>query len=240
MNAITVCVEYHDFLARTLPSNAGHFEQVLVITTAQDHKTQEVVREVKNASCFTTNAFYRDGCEFNKGAAIEDAIDFLGREGWIALIDADTLLPRATSFKAITPGNLYLAQRRLCPSLDKFRFHRVKRKSEWPISEECLYLGGYFQLFHACDPVLAQKPWYPTGWRHAGGPGPEFIEKWAPGRRHYFPWHVTHIGPPRENWFGRVTRWPNGDLPREHRPREKRMAQLALDRERCGLVKERV
>ena len=66
---LSICVDFADILALTLPRNARHFKNILVVTSPDDHATADVVKSVKNASLFTTDAFYRDGAVFNKGLA---------------------------------------------------------------------------------------------------------------------------------------------------------------------------
>jgi hypothetical protein len=88
MIGLTVCVDYGDLLAVTLPRNARGFERVVVATTEADRATLDIVADVPNAVAFTTDAFTRDGATFNKGLAIEEAIEFFGREslGWLCLL----------------------------------------------------------------------------------------------------------------------------------------------------------
>ena len=47
MNAIITCVNYADYLRRTLPLNLRHFERVLVVTTAEDEATRRMVAEIR-------------------------------------------------------------------------------------------------------------------------------------------------------------------------------------------------
>lgn len=234
MNAITTCVDYHDYLELTLPWNAAHFETVLVVSTEEDTKTAAVVEKVKNATLWTTNAFYRNESDFNKAMAIEDGLDILKREGWIASVDADVMIPKNVKLSCMLPGRLHLARRRFCTE--------PPPQSDWtkyPISDELLNLGGYFAIFHAQDPVFAQRPWFPTEYRHAGI-GEYFNAKWDDIR--YFDWSVLHLGKPRENWFGRATKFLDGTSVGGPavRWRRQRMARLDADRLACGDVKEKV
>lgn len=203
LNGITVCVDYADRLAITLPWNAQHFGRVVVVTTAADQATHAVVDAVSNASCFLTDAFYRHGANFNKGLAVEEGFDALGREGWIVVWDADTLMPARMDLGPIKSGHLYAPARRMCPDV------RPVPESEWsqfPIHPDFDWgeWGGYFQLFHADDPVLADRPWYGIAWRHAGGCDSEFAFKWPAGRlRRIRTFEVCHLGEPGVNWCGR-------------------------------------
>jgi glycosyltransferase involved in cell wall biosynthesis len=95
ITAVIVCVEYDDLLAITLPHNRPFFDQVIVVTTPEDVRTQAIC-VANNAKCLTTRVFYERGAAFNKGAALERGFDLAGREGWFAVMDADILIPKGS------------------------------------------------------------------------------------------------------------------------------------------------
>lgn len=239
MIAITVSVEFHDFLERSLPWNAPRFDEMLVVTAPDDKKTADVVRQTKNASLFTTNAFYRQGSMFNKGWALDEAIDFLDTDSWICCLDADTLIPQDVDFADydLYPGEIHLAQRRQCESLAEWDGRT--NWDQWPLLNDMLFTAGCFQLFHTQDPVLAQRPRYPIEWTDAGGSDTDFIAKWEPRQRKYFPWYCLHIGPLKENWCGRVTAYPDNTYPAERGPRLRKMLTLAQEQREFGDAKRK-
>jgi len=210
---ITVCVDYHDVLAITLPRNLAHVERALVVTSPDDLRTQEVAVSA-GAEVYCTDAFYRRGAHFNKGAAIEEGFDALGREGWILHLDSDCLLPARADFGRLDSGFLYGARRRMLPTVadyhDSLDWRRLR---EIPAERQHKYMGGYFQLFHAGDPALRRRPWYPTNWKHAGGSDSEFSWKWPRSRWRWMPFEVLHIGPDAINWCGRAVPFADGTLP---------------------------
>jgi len=237
MKAIIVCVDYWDYLKVTLPWNKEHFSRIVVVTSHEDRRTQQVVKAIGSAECWVTNAFYRDGHPFNKGRAIEEAFDVLGREGWFCQLDADVLIPKDADLNdGVEIGRLYLAKRRLGPELDQW--HEHTDWSKWPEIDQRLYQSGCLQVFHSDDVVLARRPWYPCHWKHAGGSDIEFIEKWPIWHRRYYTWDVLHLGPVRENWWGRHTPFPNGALPAGAKWSRHRMAKMDADRMCCGYAKE--
>lgn len=199
MKAITVCVDYADRLSLTLPWNFVHFQEVLVITSPGDAETEGVVKSVPNARLYRTDAFYRNGADFNKGLAIEEGFDVLGRDGWICHLDADVALPRRMDLPELDPQRLYLCRRRLADTVTVV----PADWGEYEIQEEELHHPGYFQLFHSDARVLQNRPWYPVDWRHAGGSDTEFNEKWAGRQRVCLPFEVLHLGRPFQNWCGR-------------------------------------
>lgn len=203
VKGIVICVEYDDLLEITLPRNARHLTEILVVTAPGDRRTVEVVRSVPAARCLVTDAFYRRGAKFNKGAAMEEGFTALGRDGWILVWDADIILPDSLRFDGLDPAKLYGANRRILD--DPRRWHPdFKDWSDLPLSEETGY-PGYFQLFNAAAPPIATRPWYDVTYTHAGGGDGYFQSRWNPAMKERLPFEVLHLGPRDTNWFGRVS-----------------------------------
>jgi hypothetical protein len=201
VNGVVVSVEFEDLLALTLWYNHHHFEQVLVVSSPGDVGTRAVAERYDNARLFTTDAFYRNGAYFNKGAAIELALRVLGNCGWILLWDADILMPKEMKLE-VEPGYLYSPHRRLVKDPRVWTI-----KDDWtryPMIGDCEF-AGYFQLFHTDDPVLKQRPWYPTGWNNASGCDTEFQNKWPADHKIRLPFEVLHLGSISGNWCGRCS-----------------------------------
>jgi len=196
MRGLVVCVNYDDYLAITLPANARHMTEIVVVTTPADTATHAVVATVPSARCYKTNAFYRNSAKFNKGAAIEEAFTALGREGWILVWDADTLLPDELPLQGIKPACLYGAKRRLCEGAIPVDWHTL------PLSTEAGH-PGYFQLFHAS--ALQKRPWYGVESPHAGIGDAQFQNHWRTEDKRWLPMEVLHLGPRDTNWFGRAS-----------------------------------
>lgn len=93
MRAILVSVDYGDVLALTLPHNRHHFSDVMVVTAPRDAETIDAA-EAAGARIFLTESFWEGGADFNKFRALEQGLDAFGREGWLAIMDADVLWPR--------------------------------------------------------------------------------------------------------------------------------------------------
>lgn len=223
MNGIVISVDYGDLLNITLPRNAPHFEKVLVVSTAHDHETAAVVAGVPNAELFVTDAFYRSGAAFNKGRAMEEGFDVLGRAGWMTIFDADTLFPGVMFDAPMVPGHLYSSWRRLlldpqdwCEDLDWGRLPR-KREAEF---------AGFLQIFHADDPVLRSQPWYGIDWTHAGGCDSDFQKKWPDPRKIRLDFDVLHIGEPDSNWVGRATKRTDGSVPEGASDKKRKLREM--------------
>lgn len=203
IKGIVVCVDYDDFLRESLWRNARHLTEIVVVTSSEDKSTQEIVKEVPSAKLWVTDAFTRYGEKFNKGAAIEEGFEVLGRDGWILIFDADIILPDVIHVDHISPDKMYGAPRRLLEDPSKFR--NGIRWDTLPISRETGY-PGYFQLFHGSCPIIANKPWYATSFNHAGGGDSYFDSRWPDSRKEKLRFDVLHLGPRDTNWFGRVSK----------------------------------
>lgn len=225
LKAFVVSVDYGDILAITLPRNAPHFGAIVVVTTAGDDATHRVVASVQETCpsvvLHVTDAFYRRGAAFNKGAAIEEAFDVLGPAGWWLSLDADIVLPPAgmACDVPLVPGFLYGARRRMLKDIGQWRegfdwsLAPVKPEDEFP---------GFFQLWHSSDSALGGRPWYPTNWTMANCDS-EFQSKWPRERRVRLPLEVLHLGEDGKNWAGRSTAYVDGSLPHESQERAERL-----------------
>lgn len=121
LEGITVCVNYSDFLAQTLPHNKNQFNNFIVITDTKDLDTKKVC-EYHNVRCVQTDIFYEDGNFFNKGAAINYGLSLLEQKGWVLHLDADIYMPPMTRTilekLPLEPHKIYGADRLMCPSYE--------------------------------------------------------------------------------------------------------------------------
>jgi hypothetical protein len=124
IEAVTVCVNYSDFLAETLPWNMQHFDKFVVVTSYEDKETQELCRRL-SVECRPTDVMNADADPFNKGRAIDYGLGFIGGRDWIIHLDADTWLPPMTRYHLHRAGLdeecIYGIDRCLCPSYEAWR-----------------------------------------------------------------------------------------------------------------------
>lgn len=232
MRSITVSVEYDDLLAITLSRNARHFEELWVVSAPHDAGTAAVVASVPNARLFVTDAFYRRGANFNKGLAMEEGLDAMGREGWIVIWDADIVMPPALPLPPLDPACLYGPRRRMLENPKDY--HDALDWQTLPLKPDG-ELAGYFQLFHASAPVLQARPWYGTDWRHAGGCDSDFMRKWPAAQQRRPDFEVLHLGLDGQNWMGRATLRIDGRPVRQVPQRLAAMQALRQTRRTRGL-----
>jgi glycosyltransferase involved in cell wall biosynthesis len=203
INAITVCVNYADYLANSISRWKQGTDALVVVTTPEDEKTIDLC-EKNSVFVHTTNIFTANGATFNKGAALVEAIErseifapFMYAE-WCLFFDSDIVPPegwrdKVEAFRP-TPGYLYGAH----------RFEQSTFKV-YPDGE----LAGYFAMAHVSDPNMHRRPLLQTDWLHAGGYDSEFQARWhrpVPyDRRVWFNnFTVMHQGEPGRNWWGRA------------------------------------
>ena len=214
IRGITICVEYDDILKITLPRMLEVLDEVVVVTTESDIRTKQVCvdQNTTKVKVFETDAFYRDGATFNKGLALEEGFDFMGREGWILVLDADILFPNRRILMntqlghlnggTLNPSYLYGVKRRILDDVTKYT-----EGMDWrvcPIRHTNVFTG-YFQLFNASAKEMQQRPWYGVDWTHCGGCDEIFRLKWPREKCRTLGFLVLHLGPCDTNWFGRVS-----------------------------------
>src|SRR5262249_52788556 len=224
IRGLTVCVDYDDILALTLPRNMRHLSECLVVTSLDDEKTADLAGRVPRVTLFQTDAFRRDGAFFNKGRAIEEALDVLGRFGWMLIWDADIVFPDEIDLGPLDAQALYSAPRRLLME------GALEFDADWSSYKVTPDLAGtgYFQLFHSAANALRSRPWYPTDCAHAGWSDWSFALKFAEGDRRWLPIDVLHIGRRDENWFGRATPRLDGEPIKNVNFRRRKMAEYLL------------
>ena len=238
IKALTVCVGYDDFLRLSLPRILPHVSQFLVITSSADKRTQDLVTEFSDkVKVYVTDVFYEQGASFNKGAAIEQGFDALGRDGWFLVMDADIVVPARLPQLSLRPGYLYSSARRILSDVAGLTDVSTIDQESLPLRKECSHYG-YFQLFHSSDPLMRRRPWYDVDWMHAGGCDATFRKRWPKHKRIKLPFEVVHLGDPDRNWFGRVV--PRIDNQEQDAEADERAAKLtALHRKYgwCGQAK---
>lgn len=201
IRGITVAVGdwYARALAVTLPANMRHFASCLVVTKPGD-ACVEVARSVPGVDVLETDAFTRHGAFFNKGLAFEEGFDRMGRRGWIAIHDADILLPDRLDLARLHPDGLNGCRRRIVepwPDWDP-----AAPWSTYPLRKDGGPIG-FCQIFRAECPALAGKrPWYDVTFPHAGGGDAYFLTHWPGGLRRVLPFDALHLGPVDRHWFG--------------------------------------
>ena len=232
MNAILVCVEYSDFLSITLPYNRHHFNKVVVVTTPMDTDTHQVA-DAYGADVFTTNSFYDNEATFNKWVALEEGLDWMGREGWLCIMDADIIWPKWIPDFQPKSGKIYTPKRKMLTDLSANLLPIYPNKENWEHLPYHRYLAewsGYTQIFNSNDSVLGHPPWHEIDWNHAGGADSFFQKRWAQKDKLRPPFEVLHLGNSSENWCGRVTAYLDGSVSALAEKRRQKLADIFRNR----------
>jgi hypothetical protein len=92
LEAVTTCVGFDDFLDVSLSHNMSQVDTMIVVTSHEDKKTQQVAQK-HGAICVQTDLFKKNGRSFNKGAAINAGFGHFQYFGWRLVMDSDIVLP---------------------------------------------------------------------------------------------------------------------------------------------------
>ena len=152
LESVVVCVDYSDFLEVTLPHNQQYFDNIVVVTSFEDKKTQRLCRHY-NIDPVITDAFYEGQDPFNKAKGINLGLAHLKYNDWVLHMDADILLPH--NFR----NNLFIN------SLDKTCIYGADRQNVIGRKEyEKLIKSSSFSLQYR-DKFVFQKPLLEEGAR---------------------------------------------------------------------------
>jgi hypothetical protein len=217
LHALSVSVDYADYLECVAP-NIRHFDRWLVVTKEEDARTRDVCRRWGMEVLFSRR-LHEGGAVFHKAAALNEGLETLDPDTWVAVMDSDILLPRdfreRLEAQALDPSCLYgLSGRRICRTFPEFRFLSACE----PWADNLIYTTfviGYFNLFY-----LGQKRnRYPDhGSKDASSYDVLFSESFPATNRRYLPFVCLHAGDRCQNWQGRVTDPFLDDLTLAHTP----------------------
>lgn len=203
IRAITVCVNYSDLFARSIDRWHIGADRLLVVTSNADKETQKLCRK-NNVQYFTTDIFYANDAKFNKGAALSEAIAYMGfrnRADWLLTFDADIVPPpnwrEVIEKQKPVSGNLYGSFRYWTNEKNKILSFNVAHRmpQSWVL--------GFFMLFHASDPAVPPGAIFDMCWPHAGVYDTVFCRRWPHERQWILPLTLLHLGNEREHWTGR-------------------------------------
>jgi hypothetical protein len=180
IEAITVCVDYSDFLAETLPHVVSQVDDLVVVTTPEDKRTRQLCYQY-GVRCLPTLCFYREDAKFNKARGINYGLANLALNDWVLHIDADIVLPHR--FRQILESTeldtrkLYGCDRINCVGRDAWEgFKRspdiqyewscmVHPPRRWPMGSRIAHFdyGGYcpigfLQLWHPRTSGIERYP----------------------------------------------------------------------------------
>jgi hypothetical protein len=227
IEAVSVCVDYADFLAHTILWNRPQFDKWVVVTASHDRRTRDIC-EHHHIECVVTDSFYDGDRAFVKSNGINAGLERLSRDGWVAHLDADIVLPpRARELierAQLDPKGIYGCDRICCESYEEWAQyvtwpevqHSVNafvQANAFPLGARVAQLDGdgwspigFFQLWH---PGESLARFYPDH-GDAGRSDLIFGRSWQRRDRHLLPEIVAvHLSSGSDgmgnNWRGRKT-----------------------------------
>ena len=240
IEAVTICVNFSDVLAHTLPLNKRHFDRMVVVSDTGDTATWALCRH-HHVQCITTDEFYRAEHAFNKGRGINAGLDALAKTDWLVHLDADIVLPPRSreileGVAGLEQANIYGIDRMMCPSFEAWIDHLTNPTCQhadeifvvpepFPMGSRVAKLGdegyvpiGFFQLWHASAGHLT----YPIEHGTAGRTDMLFAMQWARRNRVLLPELIGihlegRIDEGMRNWRGRQM-GPFGRAPVKRKP----------------------
>ena len=229
LEAVTVCINYSDFLRFTLPYNKKHFDNYVVVTVPDDQKTIDLCRKygVKVITIEKTAPGELD----NKGRAINAGLNYLDKDGWVLHLDADIWLPPLTR-KLLNNHHLekdciYGVDRFMCESYGQWvafiaaKKYAAAHKGWVFLSTDTFRIGkrmvqynstgfwpiGFFQLWHPQGSSVSD---YPEGMSGYDRDDTRHLLRFKDGRRKFIPDFIAfHLSSEPhthgQNWNGRAT-----------------------------------
>ncbi len=234
VEAITVCIGYGDFLKETARANRSLVDDLVVVTSPDDHETRGVCKEMSIRHVLSEE-HRRDG-PFNKARLIQRALDQIGARDWILHLDADVVLPRGfrcyLDWAHLDERTIYGADR--CNVVGWEAWRAIRDAGGWDNHRygcvQCFHNAGsvggrhvpclhgyvpigFFQLWHGSamiDRGFHQKR-YPLNHGDAARTDVQFALQWDRRYRQLLPEVIVlHLESEQAaqgaNWCGRTTR----------------------------------
>ena len=219
LEMITTCVNYGDYLAVTLPYNINVCSKIYVITSKNDLLTQDICRAMGNkVECIISDVFFEKGAIFNKGKAINLALDAAEKKNWLLICDADIILPYNLNLflpKLQILDAIYSSKREFCTEkkylnnilneVNQINSNNIINHPKPWMSCLTWPTVGYFQLFHSYSNFFTQKPKYREDFKTAAGCDLQFARQWPKEKSLNVRARCIHLGQNRKNWNGRTT-----------------------------------
>lgn len=204
MQAISVCINYSDYLEISLPFNRPFFDKYTVVTAASDEQTLALCKQFE-----CTPLILDIEQDYVKKSMMSQGLQQLQARQWIQILDADIVLPPEYSnivnrVESLDRNSLYGCQRLFCQNKLVWDLFGLNDLQCYEPEENVRAIGvGFFQLFHAsAQHLTTSQDWYAVahGMKAADM---SFRAKFPASSIQQLPIKVVHLGPPSTNWYGR-------------------------------------
>jgi len=186
IEALTISVDYSDYLRRTLPDKVKQFDRYVVVTASHDLVSQQATMDA-GAVLVVSDECYRDGDAMNTGRLLNEGLRQLDLSDWVLFTDPDIFLPpnwRARINELIlNPGCLYYTRRYRLPPDRELRDWSAVESYEFfdPSSHHASW--GYVQLINVHARALGGKLEYPTCFCSASSVDYWLQAQWEAGKK---------------------------------------------------------
>ena len=245
LQAVTVSVNYSDFLCHTLEENKKLFDKWVIVTDTKDIETKELCDKYKdfNVVCVQTDLFYQKAL-FNKYAGVNEGLKLIDTDAWVLFIDSDIVLHEQTRRVLesidLEEDTIYGVDRVNCKGYENWFNFKIKRNlvvDNWLLTTAGFDLGarlvhyygyengdgkfagwnplGFFQLAH--HSAFDMYPQNSIGADHCDL---VFARQWPRNKRVNIP-EILAIHLESEfiikgtNWYGRLSQ----PFTNEHKPK---------------------
>lgn len=199
--AVTVCIDYADFLKVTLPHNRPLFDVFIIVTEAADTDTRALAEE-HACNIILLDIRHQNGAKFNKSGMIHIAQKYIHEtypDSWICILDADIVIPPMFLDEQLDTRlktTLYGLDRYMYETKDMW----IHGGESYSTTLDTSLIHGYFQLYYDKTKYYAQWSdncaWCDT----------DFNNLFSERELLTTSYSVAHLGLPAYNWNGRVTK----------------------------------
>lgn len=171
LEGVTVCINYADYLATTLPINRDCFDRLVVATDPADQDTIDLAHQY-GCDIVPVLRYRENGDVFNRGKALNDGLAVCTRHDWLCIFDSDIVFPdlRPVIFPLSSfyrPGTIYGMERVMCGSYVEWQAYLQHRDLSVFSREDAgypcrVFPVGFFQLWRDSGKKMDYPETFPT------------------------------------------------------------------------------
>jgi len=195
LDVVIVSVNYNDFLLLSLKNNIKLFENIHVVTSKDDFLCHKICEKFK-VNCIKTDIMYEGGSKFNKGKAINLALNYIKEPSFVLILDADIIVENKIDLNELREDTIYSTGRYYINNYEQLKEYESNSDIQNFLYEEFRGIG-FFQLFYNDG----QK--YPESFDDAGWSDLVFRDGFK--NRKELNNIILHLGQCSKNWQGRIT-----------------------------------
>ena len=150
LDVVIVSVNYNDFLLLSLKNNIKLFENIHVVTSKDDFLCHKICEKFK-VNCIKTDIMYEGGSKFNKGKAINLALNYIKEPSFVLILDADIIVENKIDLNELREDTIYSTGRYYINNYEQLKEYKSNSDIQNFLYEEFRGIG-FFQLFYNLYP----------------------------------------------------------------------------------------